>query len=227
MEKPGNNQVVIACAVLKQQLESLGENSFKYEYLDAGLHRTPLTLTEDLQKMINLQADSDLIVLGYGLCSRSVIGLRAQPHQTLIVPKIDDCIGLTLGFRSNYYREFAQNPGSYYFTKGWIEASEDPLKEYHKVAAKYDQETADWTIKEILKHYKRAVLIKHEQEADEPSQAYVQHFAEFFGLNYEEMQGSQDYLKKLIYGPWDEDFVIAEGGMEITDEMFQNRSEFV
>lgn len=226
MEKPGNKQVVIACDVLRQQLESLGETPFQFEYLDAGLHRTPTILTESLQKLIDLQIDADLIVLGYGLCSRSIIGLRAQPHQKLIVPKIDDCIGLTMGCRSSYYQEFAQNPGSYYFTKGWIEAAEDPLKEYHKVVAKYDQETADWTIKEILKHYKRVVLIKHKQEVDEPSEAYVKHFAEFFNLNYEEMYGSLDYINKLLFGPWDDDFVILEDGMEINDEMFQNRHEY-
>ncbi len=226
MEKPENKQVVIACDVLRRQLEALGETPYKFEYLDAGLHRTPPVLTETLQEMINSQSDADLIILGYGLCSRSIVGLRAQSHQIMVVPKIDDCIGLTMGCRSSYYKEFAQNPGSYYFTKGWIEASEDPLKEYHKVVAKYDQETADWTIKEILKHYKRAVLIKHIQEVDEPSEAYVKHFAEFFNLKYEEMYGTLDYVKKLLFGPWDDDFVVVEGGKEITDEMFQNRHEF-
>ena len=134
--------IVIACNVLKNQIESIGASDYDYVYLEQGLHRTPNTLRTELQSEISKASTYERILLGYGLCSRAVIGLRAGLNQTMILPRIDDCIGLSLGYRSKYYTEFDQNPGTYYFTKGWVEAAEDPLKEYYRTLEKYDEETA-------------------------------------------------------------------------------------
>lgn len=212
--------LVIACDVLRDQLESLGSIPYTFVYLEQGLHRTPEKLRDELQKAIDTSTEYDLILLGYGQCSRAVIGLRAQPHQRMIIPKIDDCIGLSMGTRAQYYEEFNQNPGSYYFTKGWAEAANDPLKEYHAVVAKHGVEIAEWTSRECLKHYKRTVFIKTQDEVHEPSRLYAKEFAQFFNLGYEEMLGSSIYLKKLLAGTWDEDFVIISGGQIVDDEMF-------
>lgn len=212
--------LVIACDVLRDQLESLGPTPYAFVYLEQGLHRTPINLKDELQKAIDAASEYELILLGYGQCSRAVIGLRAQAHQTMIIPKIDDCIGLSMGARAQYYEVFNQNPGSYYFTKGWVEAAEDPLKEYHKIAAKHGAEIAEWTSRECLKHYQRTVFIKTKEEGHEPSRLYAQEFAQFFNLAYEEMTGSPVYLKKLLIGPWDEDFVIIIDGQAVDDEMF-------
>lgn len=212
--------VVIACRVLEDQIASLGESPFPVIYLDQGLHRTPVLLKKDLQDQVDACGDYELILFGYGLCSRSIIGLQGRSEQTLIFPKIDDCIGISMGERTRFYTEFAKNPGTYYFTKGWVEAAEDPLKEYHKMVAKYDEETALWTATESLKHYERTVFIKTLPEGHGPSQAYAQEFARFFKLRYEEMAGSNEFLRKLLFGPWDEDFVRVEGGRAVEDRMF-------
>jgi hypothetical protein len=212
--------LVIACDVLRDQLEQLGPTPYAFVYLEQGLHRTPIKLRDELQKAIYASAEYDLILLGYGQCSRAVIGLRAQGHQRMIIPKIDDCIGLSMGTRAQYYEAFNQSPGSYYFTKGWVEAANDPLKEYHEIVAKHGVEIAEWTSRECLKHYKRTVFIKTQDEIHEPSRVYAKEFARFFNLRYEEMLGSPIYLKKLLFGPWDEDFVIIPGGQTVDDEMF-------
>ena len=39
-------------------------------------------------------------------------------------------------------------------------------------------------------------------------------------LRYEEMKGSRALIKKIIYGPWDEGFIIAEPGETITLKQF-------
>lgn len=212
--------IVISCSVLREQIEAIGPPDYEYMYLEQGLHRTPNVLREDLQKAIDESRNYDFILLGYGLCSRAMTGLQARKEQTLIIPRIDDCIGLSLGARLKYYEEFEKNPGTYYFTRGWIEAAEDPLKEYHKTLAKYGKEIAEWTAFESLKHYRRTVLIRTDSSDDEPSKLYVRNFAQFFNLQYEEIFGSLDYVKKLLFGPWDEDFVIVKNGKITSDEMF-------
>lgn len=215
--------IVIACDVLKNQIESIGATDYDYVYLEQGLHRTPDTLRKELQREISEANTYDRILLGYGLCSRAVIGLMAGVNQTVIIPRIDDCIGLSLGYRSKYYTEFAQNPGTYYFTKGWVEAAEDPLKEYYRTLEKYDEETAEWTATESLKHYRRTVLIRT-QEQEESTQEYVRGFADFFKLRYEEITGSLEYFRKLLLGPWDEDFVQIQNGSSLEDHLFYQNS---
>ncbi|MDA8212900.1 MAG: DUF1638 domain-containing protein [Clostridia bacterium] len=217
-----NRTLVIACDVLKNQIESLGEVHYDFIYLEQGLHRTPKMLAEQLQKTIDESCGYSVLLLGYGLCSRAVIGLRAAPHQKMIIPRIDDCIGISMGSRAKYYREFHQNPGTYYFTRGWIEAAEDPLKEYHRSVDKYGEDTALWAAWECMKNYQRTVLIRTSGQVHEPSKQYVTEFARFFKLQYEEMNGGFDYLKKLLFGPWDEDFVVIDGDIPADDEMFKD-----
>jgi hypothetical protein len=215
--------VVIACEVLRAQIESLGATPFSYIYLEQGLHRTPEKLRKQLQDTINECREYTVLLLGYGLCSRAVIGLKIAPYQKMIVPKIDDCIGISLGSRARYYSEFEQNPGTYYFTRGWIETGADPLTEYYETIPKYGEELAKWAARESLKNYRRAIFIKTDNCNLESSRKYVKEFAEFFKLRYEEMEGGLGYLKKLLFGPWDGDFVTADG-VQISDEMFESVS---
>lgn len=214
--------ILIACKVLKKQIEQIGKVPHDVIYLEQGLHRYPQVLKNELQGVINASKQYDAILLGYGLCSRAVIGLQAALHQKLIIPRIDDCIGISMGSRNCYYKEFPAHPGTYYFTEGWVEAAEDPLKIYYEILEKYDEETAEWTTRDNLKHYERTVFIQNSDSGEDEAKAYAQKFAAFFKLSYEEMNGSLDYLRKLIFGPWDDDFVIAEGGQSLQDEMFQN-----
>lgn len=217
------NGLVIACKVLKDQLEMLGDLPYEAIYLEQGLHRTPKLLTEEIQGVIDKNPHYDQIILGYGLCSRAVIGLRAQPHQTMVIPRIDDCIGLSLGERAKYFEQFKLYPGTYYFTKGWTEVGEDPLKEYKRTVEKYDEETAEWTIRSLLANYVRTVYIKTSDLDDKVAVDYIKKFAQFFNLRYEEMTGSLNYLQKLIFGPWDKDFIVVKGEA-LTDQRFASPS---
>ena len=51
---------------------------------------------------------------------------------------------MLLGSYQNYMQEFTREPGTYYLTKGWLEAGSDPLKEYHEVREKYGDQDAEW-----------------------------------------------------------------------------------
>jgi len=42
-----------------------------------------------------------------------------------------------------------------------------------------------------------------------------------FDLKYEEIQGSDSLVRKMLFGPWDSDFVIAEPGETISFEDFR------
>ncbi len=217
-----NKTLIIACKVFKDQIEQIGNVPHDVLYLEQGLHRTPQNLTEELQELIGSSKQYTTIILGYGLCSRAVIGLHGAPHQTIVIPRIDDCIGICMGSRSLYLEEFMAHPGTYYFTRGWHEAAEDPLRRYHETVEKYGEEIAEWTVRDNLKHYERTVFIRNDEDGDKEAKDHAQEFARFFNLNYEEVNGSLEYLRQLIYGPWDDNFVVVQDGQDFIDEMFQD-----
>ncbi|HOG48699.1 MAG TPA: DUF1638 domain-containing protein, partial [Anaerolineae bacterium] len=78
---------VIACAtVIEEMLPHLPPEATP-KVLDFGLHVNPEALRSSLQEAIDVAAEAaDTIILGYGLCSQAVVGLRANGC-TLVVPK--------------------------------------------------------------------------------------------------------------------------------------------
>jgi hypothetical protein len=135
---------------------------------------------------------------------------------TLVVPRVDDCIAIFLGSHSAYLEQFGREPGTYYLTKGWIEVSDTPFTEYERLAEKYGPERAERMTKLMLKNYTRLAFIDTGHYEQVRYRAYARRTAELFGLRYEEIPGSKALVEKMLYGPWDGDFVIARPGETIT-----------
>ena len=70
---------IIACQVVIEELLPLLPKGTDYETLDLGLHVNPDKLQTTLQEKINVSSnEKGTILLGYGLCSRAVVGLRSE-----------------------------------------------------------------------------------------------------------------------------------------------------
>lgn len=193
--------VVIACRVFENLLERHlpAELAEKVTFLDYGLHRVPNNLRWTVQNAIDSVEEPSLILLGYGLCGNGLNNIQAGKH-TLLIPRADDCIAILLGSYKDYIREFEDHPGTYYLTKGWLESGSDPLKEYHEALEKYGEESAMWIMDQQYQHYKRLVLVAHNQEDLEkyrPLALKVADFCQRWGMAYEERLGSEDYLRGL------------------------------
>ncbi len=101
----------------------------EHEALDVGLHVNPQSLKRALRESIENSADTfDTIILGYGLCSRAVEGLGSS-SSTLVVPRVDDCIGILLGSREAHRSETLREPGTYYLSRGWIDTGKHLFEE--------------------------------------------------------------------------------------------------
>jgi len=191
-----------------------------YEVLDFGLHLRPGELKSVLQEKINeASQNADVLLLGYGLCSMAVVNLHATTA-TLVIPRVDDCISIFLGSSSAYQQQAKQEPGTYYLTKGWIEVGDSPFEEYTRMIAKYGEEKSKRMIGLMLKNYTRLAFINTGQYEIERFQAYARRTAEQFGLRYEEIAGSPGLIKKLVFGPWDEEFVVVPPGQTVKYEDF-------
>ena len=191
-----------------------------YEVLDFGLHLNPTALREVLQEKIDQASQSaDVLLLGYGLCSMAVVGLKAT-RATLVIPRSDDCIAIFLGSCDAYRTQAKKEPGTYYLTKGWIEVGDTPFEEHKLLIEKFGQATAERMTKLLLKNYKRLAFINTGKYEIEKYRSYSQKTAEAFGLRFEEIEGSPAMIKKLLFGPWDDEFVVVSPGETVTYQQF-------
>jgi hypothetical protein len=168
--------------------------------MDYGLHATPSKMTDVLQEAIDGIAQPSLVVLGYGLCGNGLRGIKAGVH-TLLVPRTDDCIAILLGSHEAYLREFLTTPGTYYLTKGWLESGSNPLQEYESYVPRYGAERAMWVMDQQYQHYERLVLVaRNKTDLDKyRSQAHkIAQFCERWGMRYEEIKGSDDYVRQIV-----------------------------
>ena len=233
--------MIISCQVLQDLLIDLlpEELAAEVAFMDYGLHRVPAKMTGTLQEALDRIETPSLVVLGYGLCGNGLRGLKSGKH-TLLVPRVDDCIALLLGSHRAYVREFESNPGTYYLSKGWLESGSHPLKEYQEYTPKYGAEQAMWIMDQQYQHYERLVLVTHsqaDQETYRPQALEVARFCERWGMRYEEILGSDGYVRRLIEAATtlvsasqdtsasqiisaDRDFLIIPPGGEIRQEMF-------
>ena len=221
--------VVIACQVFQSLVEDLIPEGLaeRLTFLDYGLHRVPEKLTWSLQDTIKTVQEPSLIILGYGLCGNGLKGIQAGPH-TLLVPRTDDCIAILLGSYKKYIQEFEATPGSYYLTKGWLESGSNPYQEYLEIKEKYGPEDAAWIMDQQYQHYERLVLVAHSTEDLEKYRPQAQEVAEYcqqWGMRYEEILGSDIYVRRLIeiatqLDKTDSEFLVIPPGGEIKQEMF-------
>ena len=219
-------RMVIACATVIEEMLPFLPAGMAYETLDFGLHLRPDELKRTLQAKIDeASPQADVLLLGYGLCSMAVVGLHASSAH-LVIPRVDDCIAIFLGSCQAYKQQARQEPGTYYLTKGWIEVGDSPFEEHKHLIEKFGQVRAERMTRLMLKNYKRLGFINTGQYEIEHYRAYARAAAENFGLRFEEIEGSPALVKKMISGPWDDEFVVVSPGQTIkyTDFVQQEKS---
>ena len=213
---------MIACETVIEEMLPFLPSDVPHEVLDFGLHIKPAELKQVLQEKIDeASANADVLLLGYGLCSMAVVGLKATTA-TLVIPRTDDCIAIFLGSCDAYKEQSKKEPGTYYLTKGWIEVGDTPFEEHKFLIDKYGAEKAERMTRLLLKNYKRLAFINTGVYEIERYREYTRKTAENFQLRFEEINGSSDLVKKMVFGPWDGEFVVVSPGETVTYQDFVN-----
>lgn len=215
---------MIACGVFKPELEALrGEDStVEVRYLDQSLHRTPEMMPGLISEQISeAEPDASRIVLGYGLCSNGIVGVRA-PRQGLVIPRVHDCISLFLGSAKAYTERMEEEAGVYYLTPGWVAEGKDPIGTVEDdYTPRVGRETAIWAMNEELKHYTRIVFINTGVGDIGALRQRTHENARYFNKQYGEVEGSSGYFRKLLFGPYDgPDFIRIAPGEKVKQELF-------
>jgi hypothetical protein len=217
---PSSRRKLIACATVIEEILPFLPGDLPYEVLDFGLHLRPNNLKTVLQEKVDQASqDADVLLLGYGLCSMAVVTLHSTTA-TLVIPRLDDCIGIFLGSDAAYKAQAESEPGTYYLTKGWIEAGDSPFAEHIRLVERYGPEKAMRLTKLILNNYTRLAFINTGQYEIERYRAYARENAARFCLRFEEIGGSPALVHKLVFGPWDDDFVVVPPGKTVRYEDF-------
>ena len=210
-----SRRCVIACATVIEEMVPFLSPEVSYETLEFGLHLHPEQLKRALQERIDQASlENDVLLLGYGLCSMAVVGLQSRTA-CLVIPRVDDCISIFLGSCAAYKAQIGQEPGTYYLTKGWIEAGDTPFEEHRRLVEKYGEARAKRMTEVMLKNYKRLAFINTGQHALERYRDYARSTARDFNLRFEEIEGSPALVKKMVEGPWDDEFVVIQPGQTI------------
>ncbi len=207
---------LIACEAVLPEIVHEVPRGVEVLGVDVARHARPESLKRFLQEVVDdSSAERDTILLGYGLCSRSVDGLHSS-KSTLVVPRVHDCIGLLLGGSDERIDRSRLDAGTYYLSKGWIESGDHILAEYDRMSERFGEDKARQLMSTMLAHYTRVAFIRtdHDPKLD-TYRNFSRGFAKTFDLRFEEIRGTKDMMRRLIQGPWDNDFVIVPPGRAI------------
>ncbi len=208
---------IIACASVIEEMLPFLPAHIEYKEVEPGLHINADKLRNSIQAIIDDSSEEfENIVLGFGLCSMAAVGLKAL-RSRLIVPRVDDCIGLFLGSQESYKNQLEKEHGTYFLSKGWIEAGVTLIEEFKQVEERMGKEAADIIKDRMLKGYTRLAFIDMGHIDQDGYRAFSKKAAGELGLRYDEIRGTDRLIKRMIFGPWDENkFIIKQPGEKIS-----------
>ena len=233
---------VIACEIAIREFNyaaAVSRNLVDLEFLTQGYHDIPGTGRKAIQECIDAvpAGKYDAVILGYGLCSKIVEGLRCS-HTSLVIPRAHDCITFFLGSKERYQQCFNERPGTYYYTSGWLECAcrrgdKSPFlggasvpanlslkANYEDWLLKYGEDQANFLMEEMSRwtqSYSHGTWIQLEFLKHLEFRKRVQSICAEKGWEYNEIEGDLNYFTRLLEGDWPpESFLVVPPGETVT-----------
>lgn len=230
---------LIACEVFYREVclcIAEGPHIVDVEFTEKGAHDKSDFLRQLIQTKINEAENAkkkyDAILLAFGLCGNSVIGLTSKTTR-IVIPRAHDCCTIFLGSKENFKKLFGENPSLPFSSAGYIERGGDYFhdadmmksigmeKTYEEYVALYGEENAKFLIETIHSSLnksegKKVVYIEIPETAHLGFAEKCRNAAEAKGKEFIKVEGSMRLLRKLIYGEWNkEEFLVLEPGQTI------------
>ena len=233
------NLHVFSCRVFTRELSHFiakSPNIIDVTFLPQGLHDAPQVLRGELQAAIakfreqvtskQRRRKPDYLALAFGLCSDSIVGIEAI-DVPLIVPRIDDCVGMYLGSEQRYLDYFEKYKGTFWAFPSWAESTISTDADYlDQTRAEYmerydgDEDMVEDVIEMELSmtaNYSNVGYITSPLAVDpEGSRAHAARYADDHGWSLLEFEGDLSLMERLLNGPWDDDeFLVVPPGYRI------------
>ncbi|MBN1918632.1 MAG: DUF1638 domain-containing protein [Verrucomicrobia bacterium] len=230
---------LIACDVLTREVcwsVARSPHVIDLEFTPKGAHDESDTLRAMLQSKIDAASVSpepyNAILLAYGICGNSTVGLCARTTR-LVIPRAHDCCTLFLGSKAAFSKHFGSNPSQPFSTAGYIERGDwdslstttarllgtdktfdDYVRLYGEENARYIAETMNASLDQGESD--TLVYIDVAETHNAALKAECRARAEAAGKRFVELGGSVRLLARLANGDWDPDeFLVVEPGQRV------------
>ena len=224
----------IVCKVLQKEAyfcAARSKNTIDIILMPQGLHNEPDKLRAQVQEELGRTEDVqgrpyDAALLGYGLCSNGIVGLKAKIP--IVVPRAHDCITLLLGSKEKYKEYFDSHRGIYWYSSGWIESNVQPgkeryertLNEYRK---KYGDDNAEYLMKmeqNWFKEYSWATYVDWGLPENDEEKQYTKQCAEYLNWNFDALDGDSSLMQRFVDGKWDnKEFLTVPPSKKIAEDL--------
>jgi hypothetical protein len=170
--------------------------------LELGLHDRKVLLQEGLaQAGREIGPRVDALLLGYGLCGNALAdpeALLAEAGVPVFIPwdedhPVDDCVGLIIGGRENYYEEQCRVAGTFFMIPGWT-------RHWKRI---FNKEHSGWNM-EMAKRlftrsgYERSLLVPNGILTEAEMKENIEEFNSLLGFRTETRPGTLDLLKQAL-----------------------------
>lgn len=206
---------IITCRALAPVLEELLGTDKPLTVLDIALHLQPDRLRQSIRQTVaRLEGANKTILLGYGLCGRALEGVTAQ-KSTLVLPKVDDCVGMLLGSRQRHRQILKENPGTYFLEPRWLDTELNIFEQIKKDLERIPKDRRKQLLKVALKHYNQLALLTG-QDRSTKALKRCQDLAKEHGMSFCRLPRDLRLMSKLLHGPWDgPEFIVVRPGVPI------------
>lgn len=166
------------------------------QVLEIGLHNFKKKIQEALVDAARqMSPHVDVLLLGYGLCGNALEdpeALFADTGVPVFIPMdkdhpVDDCIGLLIGGRDQYYSELCNVAGTFFMIPGWA---------YHwkgMFSAEYGNMSVEMA-KSLFANYERTLLISTGVMPEAEMKKNTDEFSQMFGFRVESRKGTAKIL---------------------------------
>ena len=164
--------------------------------LELGLHNRKKTLQQGLiDAAREMGSRVEALLLGYGLCGNALENpdkLLADACVPIFIPMdedhpVDDCVGLIIGGRQNYYEEQCKVAGTFFMIPGWT----------HHWRRMFEKEFGNLSVdmaRRLFKDYERSLLISTPIVTDAEMKQNSDEFSTLFGFREEFRAGTLEIL---------------------------------
>ena len=217
-------KILIACSMIEDEINAVfdhfGCDDVGIRWMERGYHNDPDELRGVIQNEIDKAEDegADVVMLAYGLCGKGAAGWHAK-SAVLAMPRFDDCCNIMLSTGRREKRNLLE-AGNMYLTQGWSRDEGALLSMLERACERYGERRGLRVMKLMFDSYTKVTVIDTGCYELGPVQEYAGKCAEILGLERCTVPGSNEVLKKLITGSWDEDIIVKGPGEQIEEEDF-------